>query len=363
MTRHNVIKKYMREKKLDAVLLSRTDSIYWYFEGEVDPRIDQTHERGSFSLLLTQDTVGILCPKYELERLKSEIIPPGVEFYSHGEYESYERLVCRICKPLQRVATDDLALIEEKFQPLDDVFYLNMLELNAREIMRLRVIGKLSESILCEFTQEFRSGMAEIEIEKVLRAILIESGLEVPLLCVASDERIEKYPRPVSTSKKVEKYIMVKANIQKQGLRVNFTRYFYFGKVPPEIEKSHEQVSGVFSKAVVALMKARSLGEVYEEIKRAYIELGMVDQLGFYPFGSPVGYNRVKFLIRENSSIPIKSPTSYILNPWLNGTFSEDTVLLKANGTAEFLTLGEDFPKIKVKLDNFRVHRPWIMSI
>ena len=363
LVRFEIVKKYMDKRCIDAVLLDSPDSICWYFEGEVDSRIDQTRERGSFSILITGNKTIAICPEYDYERLKDEVLPPEVDAISCGRGEEFDHAVKRFCRSFEKVSTDNRRICDEKFSLLDEEFYLNMQELNDREIMRLRIMGKLSESILCEFAPELQPGMTELEIEKVLRALLIESGLEVPVLCVGSDERVARYVYPVSTGKKVQKYIVMRAVVRKQGLRIAFTRYFHFGEIPSEIEQNHERASGVFAKAAVAMMKARSMGEIYEEIQRAYSELKITPDFNGCPPGTSLGYSGEKFEMSQNSSLPVRSPAAYVLSPRVGGIFSEDTILVSDGGTAEFVTLSEDFPKIKVRLESFRVHRPWIMVL
>ena len=364
LKRHEIVKEYITEASVEAVMLTRNSNIQWFFEGEVDPRIDTSSDFGCFWLLITDSMVIALCPDYDSERVKDEVLPRDVEILSFSGLLSMIDSASRLCSKFKKIAVDsDVSFSCSNYVPLDESFYEKTQLLTDREILRLRVLGKLSENILCEFAPELQPGMTEIEIEKVLRAIFIESGLEIPTLCVASDERISKSPYPVSTAKKVSKYLMLRATIKKQGLTVSFSRYFHFGAVPHEIEEKHERASGIAAKAAIAIMRAKSMGEVYEEIRNAYIALNAVDEITRFSPGGSIGYIQNRFPFAPNSSIEMRSPASYVLCPRIGGLFSEDTVLLNPDGTAEFVTLGEDFPKVKVRLESFRVHRPWIMII
>ena len=364
LTRHEVVREYIGEASVEAVLLTRNSNIQWFFKGEVDPRIDTSSDFGAFWLLVTESMVVALSPSYDTERIKDEILPAGIEILAIDEYKNYRETISKICEKFRKTAVDcELFLSCSNYVPLDKSFYEKMQILDDREILRLRVVGKLTENILCEFAPELQPGMAELEIEKVLRAIFIESGLEAPTLCVASDERIAKSPYPVSTAKKIDRYLMLRATIRKQGLSVSLSRYFHFGAVPHAIEEKHERASGVAAKAAVAIMRAKSMGEVYEEIRNAYIALNAVDEITHFSPGGSIGYIQKRFSFAPNSSIEMRSPASYVLCPRIGGLFSEDTVLLNPDGTAEFVTLGEDFPKVKVRFESFRVHRPWVMII
>jgi Xaa-Pro aminopeptidase len=361
--RNEAVCAYMIEKDLDAVLFLLSDTIHWYFEGEVDARVDQSCERAAFFLLVTKDVVIAICPEYDFYRLKEEVLPKNVEILSYSVDEGPENALKRFCRPFEKLRMDTAYPDICCFETLENDFFLIMQELNDREIMKLRVMGKLSEGIMHEFAPELQPGMTELEIEKVLRAILIESGLEVPVLCVGSDDRIERYRFPFSTNKKVSRYLFIRAQVRKHGLRIAFSRYFHFGAVPQPIQENHEKVAGVFARAAVVMMKASSMGEVFEEIASSYSSLGIKVDSVQYPAGGSLGYSDRRFLISQGSAIQLKTPSSYVLSPFVNGAFSEDTILLKENGKAEFITLGEDFPKVKVRLESFRVHRPWILVI
>jgi len=259
LVRFEIVKKYMDKRCIDAVLLDSPDSICWYFEGEVDSRIDQTRERGSFSILITGNKTIAICPEYDYERLKDEVLPPEVDAISCGRGEEFDHAVKRFCRSFEKVSTDNRRMYDERFSLLDEEFYLNMQELNDREIMRLRIMGKLSESILCEFAPELQPGMTELEIEKVLRALLIESGLEVPVLCVGSDERVASM---LSGSIERGRSNSYGAVVRKQ-VENSFSRVTSIWRDSSEIEQNHERAS-------VSLQKPRGYDEarVWERFTR-----------------------------------------------------------------------------------------------
>ncbi|AFK06784.1 Xaa-Pro aminopeptidase [Mesotoga prima MesG1.Ag.4.2] len=364
MTRHDTVKAYIDEASVEAVLFTRNSNIQWFFEGEVEPRIDTSTDMGAFWLLITSSMVIALCPNYDVHRIRDEILPKDVEVLGFDGFSNSVESAGRLCDKFSKVAVDsDLFFPSSSYVSIGRDFYEKTQLLSEREILRLRVTGKLTENIICEFAPELQPGMTELEVEKVLRAIFIESGLEVPTLCIASDERISKSPYPVSTVKKISRYLMLRATIRKQGLSVSLSRYFHFGAIPQEIEQRHERASGIAAKGAVAIMRARTMGEVYEEIKNAYASLNAANEIAYYSPGGTTGYTQNTFLFAPDSQITMKHPATYVLNPLIGGLLSEDTVLLNSDGNAEFLTLGEDFPKVKVRLESFRVHRPWIMII
>ncbi len=364
LARHDIVKAYIDEASAEAVLFTRNSNIQWFFEGEVDPRVDISTELAAFWLLVTSSMVIALCPRYDVDRIRDEVLPKDVEIMGFDGFSNSVESVGSICSKFSKVAVDsDLFFSSSNYVPIGKSFYEKTQLLSEREILRLRVTGKLTENIICEFAPELQPGMTELEVEKVLRAIFIESGLEVPTLCIASDERISKSPYPVSTAKKISRYLMLRATIRKQGLSVSLSRYFHFGAVPQELEQGHERASGIAAKGAVAIMRAKTMSEVFEEIKNAYASLNAADEVAYYSPGGTTGYTQNTFLFAPDSQITMKHPATYVLNPLIGGLLSEDTVLLNSDGNAEFLTLGEDFPKVKVRLESFRVHRPWIMII
>lgn len=362
--RLDIVRKYYQGRGANGALFGTVSNIYWLFEGNIDPRMDHFSHRGSFFIFILNDRIIIICPTTICQRLKEEVFADfDFEYLEYPWYDDPILLLEKLGRKLGIVVTDLPELRGMKgYIGVDNSFFSEKMVLSERELTKLRAIGKLSESMLYEFSPELSPGLTEIEIEKVLRALLNEMGLEVPFIAVCSDERITDYSQYHSTEKHVKRYLKISLTTQKQGLRVSLTRFFYFGTVPSELITIHEKAGALYAHLAYDTLNSETMEEVYKKIYHAYSVLGLkVEKQALY-VGGHTGYTDGNFLIYTRN-IKIRPCTAYAFGVDYQGARSEDTFLIKNDGNAEFLTLGEDFPKIVVKVENLKVFRPWIMEL
>lgn len=362
--RLNTVRKYYQSRNANGALFGKVSNIYWLFEGNIDPRMDLFSDRGSFFILILSDRVLIICPTTIYRRLKEEVFTGfDFEYLEYPWYGDPLPLLEKLGHKFGTIVTDLPELRGVKgYIGVDDSFYSEKMVLSERELTRLRAVGKLSESMLYEFSPELSPGLTEIEIEKVLRALLNEMGLEVPFIGVCSDERITSYSQSHSTEKRVKRYLRISLTTQKQGLRVSLTRFFYFGTIPSELITVHEKACALYAHLAFDTLNSETMEEVYNKIHQAYSVLGLKREKQELYVGGHTGYVDRSFLVYTRN-VKIRPCTAYAYGIDYESARSEDTFLIKNDGNAEFLTLGEDFPKIVVKVENLKVFRPWIMEL
>lgn len=358
------INEYLEENRLDGILLTKPDNLSWYFEGEIDPQIDRDIDKGFFFLLITMDKVVVQCQIEDKEFLSEKFYGLNLQFHTYLWNENPFEVVKKMIPESFKIETDSLELIIDKIaSPLGKSFYHKRTVLTEKEINRLRTLGKLSESILYEFSSELHPEMPEIEIEKVLRALYIETGIETPVLFVGSDSSISRYRNCFSCSKGIKKYIMISLVTKRMGLHVSLTRFFHFGRPPAYIEEEYLKASTLFSALAIEAISVSRLGELHSKAEDLYNRFDSGIELFKNPFGRIIGYSTTDFPIAPDSGVPILKPMAMSINATLPYARSEDTFIIHPDGNTEFVTFWEDFPKKKIRIDGYRVQRPWILEL
>ncbi|MFW6120883.1 MAG: M24 family metallopeptidase [Petrotogales bacterium] len=362
--REQIVREYLNQKGHDAILIGNIESLFWLFERSVDPRRNGSYYNTDFYVYIdNQHTIVILA-----ERDKDRIFQEKLSNYEIA-YETYSWFqgplaIINSLSNGKRVVTDCSSFTKlPSVGYVDSDFKFLQMQFSEREISRLRAIGTLSENMLYEFSNELRSGMTEIDIEKILKALFQEIGLEVLYLVVLSDERLEKYYRANSTGKKVKKHLVISLRAHRRGLCVSLSRSFYFGKAPGDLAEFYDKASALFARSAYDLMKVERLSEILKRARGNYVSIGYekewknfdVDHSARFKIDNIAPLIEMDFQLKENMGFSFSTP--------LRNARSEDTVLLKSPSTAELVTLGNNFPKIVVNVENMKVMRPWIIEL
>ncbi len=362
--RTQLVREYLNQKGLDAILIGNIESLFWLFERSVDPRKNGSYFNTDFYVYIDNQRTIVILP----ERDKSRIFQEKLSNYEI-DYETYPWFqgpvtIINSLSNEKRIVTDYSSFAKlPNVKYVDSDFKFIQMQFSEREISRLRAIGTLSENMLYEFSNELRSGMTEIDIEKILKALFQEIGLEVLYLVVLSDERLEKYYRANSTGKKVKKHLVISLRAHRRGLCVSLSRSFYFGKVPGDLAEFYDKASALFARGAYDIMKVERLTEIVKRAKSNYVSIGCenewknfeINHSARFRIGNTAPLTEMDFQLKDNMSFSFSTP--------LRNARSEDTVLLKGPSTAELITLGNNFPKIVVNVENMKVMRPWIIEL
>lgn len=363
MKQHTVI-KYLEENGLDGILFTRPDNLSWLFEGEIDPQLDRGISKGFFFILNTKNSVTVICQEEDRGFLSEKFSNFDLQFQTCLWHENLYKKVEEIIPESFVIETDSMEFVlNKKATLLKRDFYQKRIILTDKEINRLRTLGKLTESILYEFSSELHPEIPESEIEKVLKALYIETGIETPLIFVSSDRGISRCGNCFSSSKGNKKYIMISLVTRRMGLHVSLTRFFHFGIPPSYIEEEYLKTSTLFSALAIEALNVSRLGDLYSAGEALYKGFGAEKEFLKNTFGKILGYSSSDFPIAPGSDVALLKPMAMSFNPTLPYARSEDTFIIHPDGSTEFVTFWEDFPRKKIRIDGYRVQRPWIMEL
>ncbi|MBI3855468.1 MAG: M24 family metallopeptidase [Planctomycetes bacterium] len=294
----------------DGVWLRRRTNIAWISDG-ADVHVDASSSTGVGSVLWTPRKKTVLCDNIEDARLREEEFGKDWSFEVSRWWEPGKA-------PKGKYATD--------FP--DDPFADLRASLTDLELQRLRALGRATADALEKAAKATRPGWTEHEVAGALVGDLRKQGIQVPVMLVASDERISKYRHPIPTSKEIRKTVMVAACPRQYGLIVAVTRLVHFGKkLPAELRRKHDAVCRVDAAFHAATAPGQRWCDILEVGRQVYRETGYAGEWKLHHQGGPMGYEGRDYKATPTETRRVVENQAVGWNPSISGTKSEDTIL------------------------------------
>ncbi len=356
------IQDYMISKKLDGIIINRADNWAWITGGRND-RIIHTTEFSMMYLIITKDIKKYcITPNVESNRLKLEDLGDiGYEIHSFPWYDEIQKesLFKKIIKG-KRFASDTIKI--DGTDKLDEEFNELRFSLTENEIIKYRQLGSWCRESIENTARSVEKSMTEEEISGIAMGKIGKYGIFPNVLMVGSDERILNFRHPLTTDKKIKKYVIIVLCGSKWGLVTAMTRLIHLGEIPEDLNNKMRKVTEIEAKLIARSTPGNNFNDISNIIIAAYAEAGYKDMWKLHYQGGPIGYN-----VREYSWIPDNDKIFYnnqaiAWNPTITGVKSEDTFIFN-NGNLEFISYKPDksWPYFKYNIDGYKIFRPSIL--
>jgi len=358
--KHQRVAEYLRQHNLDGVLLSRRCNYSWYTAGKRN-YVNTAVDAGICWLLVTADGAKVLTSNIESPRLRLEEYTDGsAEVIDFPYYDAAER--DRIFKQTvgsMKVAVDAPAP-GLSLPMLDADFDLLRQTLTDGEIERYRYVCNRNVAAIEFVARDAQPGMTEFELAGMLSGAIAASGCLPWVVLVASDERVENFRHPLPTGKTVNRYFMLVACAERDGMIASCTRLASFGPLSDTLRRKHDAVIKVDTAMIAATRVGATIGGVYAECQAAYAAVGFPNEWQNHHQGGLCGYNPREIVATPGDATPILANQAFAWNPSIAGTKSEDTIICRA-GSTELLCDPTDWPKIDVTWKGTTISRPDIL--
>ena len=356
--KEGLLHRLMDEKGLDSIVLSKKESFSWITGGKVN-YIYMASEFGVVDLLFTKDKKFCITSKYERYRIVDEELNGlGYEIVEYDWWNGDHTEVIKNTTGDVTIGSDwDMPGAINIFEDLKDLRY----SLLPEEIARYKEVCFQSASALEKTCREIERGCTEFDVCASLLKNAMSYGIESTVALVASDERIFKYRHPISTSKKIDRYVLVVICGRKYGLIASVSRFVHFGELPKEIYDKHRKVIKVDAEYITNTIPGRKVSDAFKAGMEAYKEVGYENEWQLLHQGGPAGYG-----VRDYHGTPyvegvIKNNQGFAWNPSITGTKSEDTIIVNEKGFEVISNTG-NWPLVEVKANNGMVlKRPDIL--
>lgn len=353
------VRRYLEEKNLDGIVITRRDNFCWYTSGKLN-HVGIATDTGPTKLIVTKNgdyvyASNIEMPRIMAEELSAEEFVP-IEFKWWDATDAAEALKKVVGKGV--FAAD---APENGFTTLGADFNTLRHSLTELEIDRYRWLGAQAAKI-AEYvgTVKAEPGMSEIEIAGFVSAACIGAGLANSLILIAADERVYNFRHPIPTAKKIARHLMIVFGAVKWGLTVSLTRLVHFGSLPAELDEKHRAVCGVDAAMIHASRPGTPLAEVFRIGQQKYEQLGHGGEWKLHHQGGTTGYTGRDAKASPAASEVIVDHQALAWNPSIAGTKSEDTII--AYPTHPVIVSGpQNWPKLKVLLQGQTYERSNIL--
>ena len=341
---------FLRPQGIEGAFFGTRAGFAWATGGRVN-RIANSSPTGVAGVLVTDDDVTCLTNTIEAPRFRNEeLVGTGIDVVEFDWFDSASR---------KKVGSD---LIRGRNVVADaDIWGLGLAHLPAgveklrwqltpEEILRYREGGRRAAQAVEATCREIRPGMTEHEIAGMMTHHVHQRGLNPVVTLVASDERVRDYRHPIPWDRKVQSYAMLVNCSEFGGLISNLTRFVRFGKVDAELARNHQGVCEVDAAVNLATHPGRTLGDLFEVLKKAYSDEGFPDQWRLHHQGGSTGYAGRDVFAVPGDTTQVLDFQAFAWNPSITGTKSEDTVLVAGGGVEVLTPMTADWPRVKTRV-------------
>jgi Xaa-Pro dipeptidase len=339
-----MLRSYLAQRGLDAVLLRRNENLAWATAGAVDRRVLLPAETGVPALLICRDGRRFcLAPNNEAPRLRDEDFA-GLEFefvvspwHTAFEANAIERLV-----GTPRVAADTFDTLSRRI----DLASLRA-SLSETEIARYRWLGSETAAAVAGVLVELKPGATEREMAAEVAYALMERDIEPSVLLMAVDDRIRKYKHALPYNGRLQRFGMINLCARKWGLAVSLTRFVHFGGMPEELRRGFDAAQRVYAALLDGTRPGATAADLFSRAREAYRAAGFPGGEEQHHQGGATGYWEREWLATPDGTEVVVDAQAFAWNPSAQGGKVEDTVLLRG-GAMETLTPTPSLPTAMV---------------
>ena len=353
--RQKRINEFLREQKLDAVLLTKPSNFSWFSVGG-------EASRGNWSdvvaaLFLTEDARVIATRNTNSGQVfDREVSGLGFQLKERLWQEGREVLLSDLCRG--RAVGCDFP-----FERCVDVsVHLGgmRLPLSRLEIRNLRETGALVAHAVEATSRTFEQGESEAEIAGQIAHRMLRHGIWPERIQVLADGQGKRHRHWSFGEEKVEKFCTLVAVGRRNGLHVGTSRTISFGTPPKEVREAHLSCLLVQATSMFFTQRNWEIFETWKRAERIYEKYGHSEEWHFADQGCVTGYELCEAPITPGSQFRFATGMPVYWHPSIGAAMTADTILIKSKGF-EVLTPMENWPQLEVDVKGVKIPRPDVL--
>lgn len=355
--KHRRVVEFLDRRRLDALVLGRSDSIAW-FTGGADLNQGLHSERASAMLYINAKSRAVITDNVQTARVfEEELGGLGFQLKERPWRDDLTGVVDQLGHR-RKLATDGTLLGRH-----DDGEALRRLRypMTRRERQVLRELGRTLTLAVEATSRNFQPGETEADVAGHLAHRLLREGITPLDLRVAGDDRLARYREPKFKAAPIQRRATITAVGRRHGLCASVTRTVTFGPSDPGFRGAHGLAAMVDATLVYFSRPGESIAEVYRRARRIYEKFDRPDEWTLAYQGYQIGYAPREALLHPDDPEPLAADTALCWCPSVGPARVEDTVVIDARGF-EVVTEAQRWPKLEVMVKGFAIARPGILE-
>jgi len=346
MSRLDRLDEHLESHDLEAVWFASPNSFAWLTGG--DNVISLAGPTGVAAAGYDGDAVSVVTNNIEARRLADEELSADVDVTAVDWYDASLAEAVAEVSPTPAAADFDVPGLEEVDasplrQPLLD-----------EDVERYRSLGADAAAAVERVCEAATPDTTERELAGDLTGELVRAGIHAPVVLVGGSERAQKYRHFPPSDAPLGEFVHASVVAQRDGLCASVTRTVAFD-APEWLAERTDAAGRVEATALAACRSVAAEGgtavDAFDEIRRAYDELGYSGEWRQHHQGGAAGYAGREWKASPDADDPVAAPMAYAWNPTVQGAKVEDTWLVTEDGF-ERLTAG-DWPTVDVDAVGF----------
>ncbi|MFC7156292.1 M24 family metallopeptidase [Halomarina halobia] len=334
---------YLDGNGLEAVWFARPNGFAWLTGG--DNVVDRAGDVGVAAAGYDGDGLTVVTDTIEAPRLRDEELPADADVVAFDWYADDLAGAIADASPTPAAAdfpvpgfeTVDASALR---QPLADA-----------DVERYRALGRDAAEAVEAVCRTCESDETERAVAARLRGDLAARGIDSPVALVGGAERAGRYRHYTPNPVELGDYALVSVTAERGGLFASCTRTVAFDP-PAWLAERHRAAMRVEASALAATRRVGreggTAGDVFADVRHAYDEVGFDGEWRRHHQGGAAGFAGREWIATPGHGATVELPMAYAWNPTVQGTKSEDTTLVTADGF-EVLTRTGDWPSEAVE--------------
>jgi Xaa-Pro aminopeptidase len=338
------LRALLGDRGLDGILLSRVSSFAWATAG-APSYVATTSDTGEAQLLVTKDASYLLTNDIEAPRLIEDIglADQGWRFETRAWIDAPDARLASLVNGLSLGADTARA---DAVDVSRDVARLRT-TLSPEEIVRFEELGRRCAEAMAAAVKTAKPGQTELEIGAAVSAALVARDVWPSVVQVATDTRVLSYRHVLPTERRLERYALLSFCGRRDGLVCSMTRLVHFGRLPDDLRRKQEAAARVDAALLAATRPGAAARDVFAAACRAYADAGFDGEWRKHHQGGAAGYEPREWVATPTSDEIVGDRQAFAWNPSVQGTKSEDTVVLDG-GALRVLTAIAGWPTIDI---------------
>ena len=357
------VAEFCEKQNLAGVLLTLRSNFSWITCGR-DNHIANNTPVGVASILATKDGKRVcLANSIEAPRMKREELKGlDIETMDFPWWDgTAQKKKFEEAADGRKIASDtDLGA---PFAALPNSFNELRWSLTDEEIARYREAGQRTAQAMEKACRSLKPGMTEHEAAARLDYEIHSAEMNPIVTLISSDDRVMNFRHPIPTEQKIKDHVMLVTCAARGGLISCLTRFVRFSKPSAEWKAKQQSICNIDAAVNLSTRPGRTLGQIFDDLRRAYAKEGYPDEWQNHHQGGSCGYNGRDIVATPGSGVKVFDNQPFAWNPSIAGAKSEDTILCTTKGIEVLTPHSHDWPTVTGESDHGTLRRADVLVL